>query len=47
MTIPIRLQGDMSLYDADLVIVMIVPLTNSTATNSTSASPVIPQGTVS
>src|SRR5205823_9250331 len=35
LTIPIKLNGDMSLYDADLVIVMIVPLTNSSLGNNT------------
>lgn len=38
-TIPIKLNGDMSLYDADLVIVMIVPLNNSTiGSNTTTAT---------
>jgi hypothetical protein len=39
LTVPIRLKGDMSLYDADLIIVMIVPLNNNTiGSNATTAS---------
>jgi hypothetical protein len=39
LTVPIRLNGDMSLYDADLIIVMIVPLNNSTlGSNTTTAT---------
>jgi hypothetical protein len=38
LTIPIKLNGGMSLYDADLVIVMIVPLTNSSLAGNNTAS---------
>jgi len=34
-TVPIRLEGTLSLYDADLIVVMIVPYTGSPLTNST------------
>ena len=34
-TVPIRLEGTLSLYDADLIVVMIVPYTGSPFTNST------------
>jgi hypothetical protein len=33
-TVPIRLEGTLSLYDADLIVVMIVPYTGSPLTNS-------------
>jgi hypothetical protein len=34
-TVPIRVEGNLSLYDADLIVVMIVPYTGSPLTNST------------
>ena len=42
-TVPIRLEGTLSLYDADLIVVMIVPYTGSPLTNSTMS--VLPQTT--
>ena len=35
VTVPIRVEGTLSLYDADLIVVMIVPYTGSPLTNST------------
>jgi hypothetical protein len=43
-TVPIRLEGTLSLYDADLIVVMIVPYTGSPLTNSTMS--VLPQTNV-
>ncbi|MGA9744080.1 MAG: hypothetical protein WBQ16_05645 [Nitrososphaeraceae archaeon] len=43
-TVPIRLEGTLSLYDADLIVVMIVPYTGSPLTNSTMS--VLPQTTI-
>lgn len=44
-TVPLRLEGTLSLYDADLIVVMIVPYTGSPLTNST--TPVLPQENLS
>ena len=41
MTVPIRLEGTLSLYDADLIVVMIVPYTGLPLTNLTTS--VLPQ----
>lgn len=41
VTVPIRVEGTLSLYDADLIVVMIVPYTGSPLTNSTMSG--IPQ----
>jgi len=35
LTVPIRVEGTLSLYDADLIVVMIVPYTGLPLTNST------------
>jgi hypothetical protein len=43
-TVPIRVEGTLSLYDADLIVVMIVPYTGSPLTNSTMS--VLPQTNV-
>jgi hypothetical protein len=47
-TIPLQLQGSSSLYDADLIVVMIVPYTGSpllaNATTSFSNESIVPQG---
>jgi hypothetical protein len=43
-TVPIRLEGTLSLYDADLIVVMIDPYTGSPLTNSTMS--VLPQTTI-
>jgi len=39
ITVPLRLEGTLSLYDADLIVVMIVPYTGSPLTNSTTSVP--------
>ncbi len=41
MTVPLRLEGTLSLYDADLIVVMIVPYTGLPITNLTTS--VLPQ----
>ena len=41
MTVPLRLEGTLSLYDADLIVVMIVPYTGLPLTNLTTS--VLPQ----
>lgn len=43
-TVPIRVEGTLSLYDADLIVVMIVPYTGLPLTNSTMS--VLPQTNV-
>jgi hypothetical protein len=44
ITVPIFVNGTLSLYDADLIVVMIVPYTGPSLTNSTSTnSSVLPQ----
>lgn len=45
ITVPLRLEGNLSLYDADLIVVMIVPYTGLPLTNSTTS--VLPQQNVS
>lgn len=45
ITVPLRLEGTLSLYDADLIVVMIVPYTGLPLTNSTTS--VLPQENLS
>jgi hypothetical protein len=44
ITIPIKLQGDVSLYDADLIIVMIVPYTGANVLPANNTNPSASQG---
>jgi hypothetical protein len=41
ISVTLRVEGTLSLYDADLIVVMIVPYTGPSSTNST--TPVVPQ----
>lgn len=43
ISVPLRVEGTLSLYDADLIVVMIVPYTGPSLTNSTTTASVLPQ----
>jgi hypothetical protein len=43
ISVPLRVEGTLSLYDADLIVVMIVPYTGPSLTNSTTTTSVLPQ----